>query len=144
MFVVDTNVLVYAADRDSAGHERCRELVESWRSGSGAWYSTWSILYEFVRVTTHRRVMERPWSFAEAWGFVEALAASPGFRVLVATERHADVVRELAREVPDVTGNLVHDFHIAALMREHGLRAIYTRDTDFHKFGFLDPIDPLR
>ncbi len=27
MFVVDTNVLVYAADRDAPGHERCRDLL---------------------------------------------------------------------------------------------------------------------
>jgi len=27
-------------------------------------------------------------------------------------------------------------------MREHGIRRIYTRDTDFHRFPFLEPIDP--
>jgi hypothetical protein len=27
--------------------------------------------------------------------------------------------------------------------REHGIRRIYTRDTDFHRFPFLEPIDPL-
>lgn len=26
---------------------------------------------------------------------------------------------------------------------EHGIRRIYTRDTDFHRFPFLDVIDPL-
>jgi predicted nucleic acid-binding protein len=34
------------------------------------------------------------------------------------------------------------DAHTAILMREHG-RTIYTRDTDFHRFPFLDVIDPL-
>lgn len=28
-------------------------------------------------------------------------------------------------------------------MRKHGVRRIYTRDTDFHRFGFLEPLDPL-
>jgi predicted nucleic acid-binding protein len=28
-------------------------------------------------------------------------------------------------------------------MREHGIRRLYTRDTDFHRFPFLDVIDPL-
>jgi predicted nucleic acid-binding protein len=27
-------------------------------------------------------------------------------------------------------------------MREHGIRRIYTRDTDFYRFPFLEPIDP--
>jgi predicted nucleic acid-binding protein len=42
-----------------------------------------------------------------------------------------------------VAGNLVHDAHTAALMREHGIRRIYTRDTDFHRFPFVEPIDPM-
>jgi hypothetical protein len=29
-------------------------------------------------------------------------------------------------------------------MREHGIRRIYTRDTDFHRFSFVEPIDPVR
>jgi predicted nucleic acid-binding protein len=32
----------------------------------------------------------------------------------------------------------------AILMREHGIRRICTRDTDFHQFAFLEVIDPLR
>ena len=28
-------------------------------------------------------------------------------------------------------------------MREHGSRRIGTRDTDFHRFPFLEPVDPL-
>jgi predicted nucleic acid-binding protein len=27
-------------------------------------------------------------------------------------------------------------------MREHGIKRIYTRDTDFHRFSFLEPVDP--
>jgi predicted nucleic acid-binding protein len=29
-------------------------------------------------------------------------------------------------------------------MREHGIRQICTRDTDFHQFAFLEVIDPVR
>jgi predicted nucleic acid-binding protein len=28
-------------------------------------------------------------------------------------------------------------------MREHGVRRTYTRDTDFHRFPVLEPVDPL-
>lgn len=28
-------------------------------------------------------------------------------------------------------------------MREHGLRRIYTRDADFHRFPFLEVVDPV-
>jgi len=32
VFVVDTNVLIYAADQESPYYSRCRELLESWRT----------------------------------------------------------------------------------------------------------------
>jgi len=37
----------------------------------------------------------------------------------------------------------MHDVHTAVLMREHGIREICTRDTDFHRFPFLKVIDPV-
>lgn len=144
MFVVDTNVFVYAAETSFSEHERCRSFVEKWRRGAGAWYSTWGIFYEFLRVVTHPRVFRRPWSVADAWHFVEAILDSPGFSVLVATSRHRDVIGEVLRDVPDLAGNLVHDGHAAVLMREHGIRTVYTRDTHFHRFPFVEVRDPLR
>lgn len=39
--------------------------------------------------------------------------------------------------------NLVHDSHIVALMRQHGVTIIYTNDSDFHRFAGIDVIDPL-
>jgi predicted nucleic acid-binding protein len=50
----------------------------------------------------------------------------------------------LVSEIPHLRGNILHDVHTAALMREHGIRQIYTRDSDFHRFPFLTVIDPTR
>ena len=144
MLVVDTNILVYAADIDSNFHARCSEWLERQQRRPGAWYTTWPIIYEFLRVTTHPRIKPRPFSVASAWQFVTALFASPGLAVLVATDRHADVADEVFSELPDLTGNILHDAHTAILMREHGIKQICTRDTDFHRFPFLEVIDPLR
>ena len=82
MFVVDTNVLVYAADAGAAEHERCRTLVEQWRRQSGAWYLTWGICYEFLRIVTHQKVFRRPWSIDGAVRFLTILQASPGLGLL--------------------------------------------------------------
>lgn len=143
MFVVDTNVLVFAADEDSPYHRRCLERLNLWRRQAGAWYLTWGIVYEFLRITTHPRVMRKPWDALHAWQFVSALLASPGLDVLVATDRHASVVEQVLAKSPQLSGNLMHDAHTAILMQEHGVRQIYTRDTDFHRFPFLEPLDPL-
>lgn len=144
MFVVDTNVLVYAANVGASAHRQCRALMEEWRGQESAWYVTWSILYEFLRVSTHPRVLRHPWTADQAWQFVEALLASPGLGVLIASERHAAVVHQTIQETPHLAGNLLHDLHTAVLMREHGIGRIYTRDTDFHRFPFLEVRDPLQ
>lgn len=144
MLVVDTNVLIYAADQDSPFHSKCREWLDGQRVRADAWYTTWPILYEFLRVTSHPRVMRRPWNLAAAWGFVAALLASPGLGVLAPTQRHPEIAAEVVGELPDLMGNVLHDTHTAILMREHGIRRVCTRDTDFHRFPFLEVVDPLR
>jgi uncharacterized protein len=143
VFVVDTNVLVYAADERAPEHARCRALVEAWRRQSGAWYLTWGIGYEFLRVVTHPRVLRTPWTMDAGARFLNALLESPGLGVLTPTERHALVLADVVAEVPGLAGNIVHDTHTAVLMREHGIRRICSRDTDFHRFPFLEPIDPM-
>ena len=40
-------------------------------------------------------------------------------------------------------GNLVPDAHLAALLKQHGVRTLFTRDADFRKFRFLDVRDPF-
>jgi uncharacterized protein len=144
VLAVDTNVLIYAADADSQFHAPCRDWLERQRVRPDAWYTTWGIVYEFLRVTTHPRVMRRPWSVLAAWEFVSALLASPGLALLVPTQRHADVAGKVISELPHPAGNLLHDADTAILMREHGIARICTRDTDFNQFPFLEVIDPLR
>lgn len=143
MFVVDTNVLVYAADTSAPEHDRCRALLEQWREGSAAWFLSWGICYEFLRVVTHPRVLRRPWSATAARGFLEAIWESPGLSFLVPTDRHRTILREIIRESPTLAGNLWHDVETASLMREHGIRRICTRDTDFHRFDFVEVTDPM-
>jgi hypothetical protein len=50
----------------------------------------------------------------EAVEFVRVLHIMPGHRVLQQSERHMEILRELTAGYPLVSGNLVHDFHVAA------------------------------
>ena len=144
MFVVDTNILVYAAHRGASEHDACRKRIDSWRADPIPWAVTWPIVYEFLRVVTHPRVFQNPLSIESGWSFVSALVASPSLQILVEGPRHRDLANLTFDEIPDLRGNLVHDAHTAILMREHGYRTIYTRDTDFYRFPFLEVVDPLR
>ena len=64
--------------------------------------------------------------------------------MLLPTARHMTLLREVIAEVPHLRGNILHDAHTAVLMREHGIKQIYTRDSDFHRFPFITVIDPTR
>ena len=118
-------------------------MLNEWRTGAELWCATWSIFYEFLRVTTHRAVFSRPLGFQQAWSFIAALLLSTSFRLLVETDRHAEILNQLAAEYPRLGGNRMHDLHIAALMREHGVTEIRTADTHFHQFKFLRVVNPL-
>ncbi len=142
MLVVDTNILIHAVEDTSSFHGRCREWLNAQQHGDSPWYITWPIVYEFLRVSTHRRVLKQPYSVAAAWSFVDALMSSQGLRVLAPTGRHSSVAEQVFSELPDLRGNIMHDTATAIVMREHGIRRIVTRDTDFHRFGFLEVWDP--
>jgi hypothetical protein len=143
VFVVDTNLLLHVANQDFPEREFMQALLAEWIASEERWFTTWSVVYEFTRVVTHPRIFPHPLTFTQAWSFIDSLRAFPSFGILVETDRHAEVVRDLTREYPHVAGNVLHDLHIAALMREHGITEIRTADTDFHQFKFLRVVNPL-
>ena len=142
--VFDTNVLIDAANTGSEFHDACGRALGEARLDPSPAYLTWSVCYEFLRVTTHPRVLTPPWSIARASAFLEAVLATPSFGLLVATPRHLTVLADTVAMYPQLAGNVVHDLHTAVLMREHGISRICTRDADFRRFPFLTVIDPLR
>jgi len=143
MFVVDTNILVYAADVNAPGHRTCNRFVQSCIHRIEPWYLTWSILYEYISVTTNRRVLVHPVALAAAYRNVRALLASPSVTILQETSGHSDALGEVVAESPSVTGAAIFDCRIVAVMREHGVQTIYTRDAGFRRFPDLEVIDPL-
>lgn len=90
---------VNAADRDSPEHARCRGLLEGWRSQTTPWYVSWGIVYELLRITTHRNVFRKPFSLTDVWQFLYAVLASASLHVLVETDSHRHVASEVFAEV---------------------------------------------
>ena len=142
MLVFDTNILLYAANEQSEFHDVCRRRLNEARNDVSPSFVTWSICYEFMRACTHPRFPANPWRLDRAWDFVEGLLDSPSFSILLPTERHQSVLAQTIRETPDIQGNRVHDMHIVALMREHGISRICTKDAGFRRFPFLSVTDP--
>jgi uncharacterized protein len=143
---VDTNVVVYASDEFAPEHAVCRRLLlgvpVSPDMPAEPLCIPWSVIYEFLRVVTHLRALRRPWSIPEAWAFVTVLLRSPHITVVGPGPGHAAAAERML-SAPGVRGNLVHDAHIAAVLAEHGVHRIYTRDQDFRRFPGLEVVDPL-
>jgi toxin-antitoxin system PIN domain toxin len=142
VFVVDTNILIYAANRWSPFHLKCHAAITGWLAQPEAWHLTWGICYEFLSAVTQRRTFEPPWSAEGAWSFLARIFEARSLEMLVPTDRHAAVLAAMIEDMPHVAGNLLHDVETVTLMREHGVRTIYTRDMDFHRFAGIEVIDP--
>jgi toxin-antitoxin system PIN domain toxin len=143
-FLVDTNILLHAANAASPSHGAARGFLEEHLRLRTSWCITWPILYEFLRVSTHVRVFPKPLTALQALEFAGALIAQEEVVILVPTSRHFAVLQTVVNELGYPAGNLFHDIHTAVLIREHGIPAIVTADTDFLQFGFLKVSNPLR
>jgi uncharacterized protein len=143
-FLIDANIFLHAANTGSPDHDRARTFLEKHLQLRTAWCTTWPILYEFLRVATHARVFPKPLRAPEALTFVGSLAGVEEAAILTPTERHFSALETVVAELGRPAGNLFHDIHTAALMREHGVREIITADTDFLQFRFLEVTNPLR
>jgi toxin-antitoxin system PIN domain toxin len=96
----------------------------------------------YLRIATHPRVFARPLTPEEALSNVTGLLQLPRVRPLGEADGFLDVYREVAGRLP-ARGNVVPDVHLAAVLRQHGVRRLYTSDVDFRRFDFLDVRDPF-
>ena len=105
-------------------------------------YVAWVTAMAYLRIATHPTIFASPLSPEEAMANLERLLALPHVRVLSEEDGFWTVYQQVTRGLT-VRGNLVPDAHLAALLRQHGIARLYTNDTDFLKFPFLDVKNPF-
>ena len=142
MRAVDTNVLVYAEIISSAHHDRALGLLTELAGDPRPWAVPWPCIYEFLRVVTHPRVFHPPVPMERALSDLGQILESPSLRLLSETPRHAEIMGRVLVG-GNVSGNLTHDAHIAALCLEHGVSELLTGDRDFRRFPELSVVDPF-
>lgn len=141
-FSCDANVLLYASDGASPVNSAARRFLDGAAAGGDLLCLAWPTVMAYLRISTHPRIFSAPLTPATALANIEAFAALPHVRFLAEEEGFLDVYREVTGAFP-VRGNLVSDAHVAALLKQHGVRTLYTRDADFRKFAFLDLRNPF-
>jgi toxin-antitoxin system PIN domain toxin len=138
---VDTNILLYAANDDDEAHLPARELLERLAEGPDLLYLFWPTIIAFLRIATNAAVFPDPASPEQALAAIGALVDRPNVRTPSEQDGFWDLYRSTAD--PQTRGNHVPDAHLATLMRQHGVKVIYTRDKDFRRYDGIDPRDPF-
>ncbi len=136
MIAVDTNVLVYAHREELPQHGQARTRLTELAEGDALWGIPVFCLGEFVRVVTHPRLFDPPYTVDEACRALDRLLASPTLRVLFPGQRFWPLLAEAVCEA-DAVGNLVFDAQLVALCRETGVSTLLTEDRDFDRFASL-------
>lgn len=142
MQAIDTNILVFAEIRSSPHHTLARKILTELAEGAVPWAIPWPCVYEFLRIVTHPRVYHPPVPVKVALQDLRRILDSPMLILLHETANHPEVMMSVIQEA-GVSGNLVHDAHIAALCIEHGISQFVTGDRDFSRFASLSVKNPF-
>ncbi|MCV7400379.1 type II toxin-antitoxin system VapC family toxin [Mycobacterium fragae] len=138
----DVNVLVYATHRASPFHDKAKALVERFLAGPGLVYLLWPVAMGYLRIVTHPALLDAPLSPNVAADNIEQFIAPPHVRLVGESDGFWSVYRRVS-DVVKPRGNLVSDAHVVALMHQHGIATIWSRDRDFRKFEGFTVRDPF-
>jgi uncharacterized protein len=138
---IDTNILLYASNSRSESFATAYALVERVARGPELLYVFWPVAMGFLRLSTNPAVTDEPLSPSEAISSLSDLIERPHVRTPGESPGFLSIYRELVSA--GTRGKDVTDSHIAALMRQHGVGTIYTRDRDFRRFDGIKVEDPF-
>lgn len=138
---LDVNILIYASNTADQAHSAARELIERFARGPDLLYLFWPTLMGYLRISTHPGILPRPLTPAVALDNVSDLLRLPHVRSPGESEGFWELYQETAGLHP--RGDDIPDAHLATLMRQHGVRVIYTRDRGFRRFDGIEAHDPF-
>ena len=141
--LIDCNILLYAANTDSPEHTRAIEFLSTSLASSDAWYLTEGIVYEFLRLSTHAGVFERPLNWDQGLRFARTLYNRDNVSVLTAGADHWVTLAAMLPQLRYAVGSQFADIRSYVLMREHGIRTIYTANVAFHQLDDIQVVNPL-
>ncbi len=138
---LDANILIYASNARDPTHVRARALVEELGGGPRLVYIFWPTVLAYLRIVTHPSILPKPLPPAAAQASIEQLMSRPHVRTPGELDGFWPLLRDTAG--PTARGNELPDTHLVALMRQHGVETIYTRDRDFRRYEGITVRDPF-
>ncbi len=141
MIIPDINLLVYAYNELAPHHPQAKKWWENLLSEETLVGIPWSVAFGFIRLMTHRQVLEKPLSVEACCDIVEEWLERPNVQPLEPGPRHFSIFRKLLSGI-GTGGDLVTDAQIAALAVEHS-GELHSNDFDFSRFPGLRWTNPL-
>jgi uncharacterized protein len=135
MILLDTNVWVYAVNRQASQHRMAVAVLNDAFSAPGQAGLAWISAVGFLRLTTMRGVMSPPLQIGEALEILRTWRGHAGLRIVEPGPRHGELL-ERTLLAAGRGGNLVNDAHLAALALEHQATLV-SFDRDFERFPGL-------
>ena len=140
-YAIDLNLLLLASNSDAAEHSAARSFLEQSAGRPEILCLAWPTVMGYLRIASHPSIFSRPLTPREAMANIRSLLSLPQARTLAEEDGFFDVYEKVSGGA--IRGNLVPDAHLAAILLQHGVTTLYTRDSDFRRFDFLDLRDPL-
>ncbi|MBI4871435.1 MAG: hypothetical protein HY814_07700 [Candidatus Riflebacteria bacterium] len=141
--MVDTNILAQAVSRASTSQQTADRFLTRLIDGQKTWHLTWPILYDFVRTVSDPNVFYEPLRPDEIRKFLDRLLACSSLRILLETEKHAQVFLDLLKKNPDLPPDEFKRLHTVAVMTEHGVTELAVGAGDYSRFPQLVVRRPL-
>ena len=142
MILPDINLLIHAHNAGSPHHDQARDWWDRVLAGSEGVGLAWVAILGFIRISTHRGILENPMMPDEATSRIEEWLSLPHIHIPVPAEGHFRRLRETLGQL-GTAGNLTTDAHLATLAMERGY-TLYSTDSDFMRFPGLKWVNPLR
>lgn len=140
--LLDTNVLVYAADEKSPFHQAASILRERGLKGEISLCVTPQVLTEFFAIVTDRRRVAQARVQDDAVQEVEKYVRAKNVSKIYSHPQTFDKSLELLKHYA-VKGQAVFDLQLVATMLSNGVRRIYTYNAaDFSQFREIEVISP--
>ncbi len=141
--LLDSNILVYAWNRQAPQHEAARELREQAFRGLLPACLCPQVLREFYAVVTHPRRVANPLPPLLAAGEIRKYLAGP-VALLCPGPRDVRILADLVARY-NVIGQEVHDAALVATMLANRVTRIYTANTrDFIMFEGIEAVNPFQ
>ena len=138
----DTNVLLYAINRDCAEHEPCRALIAKALDTPNEWVVADQLWFELYRLLRHPNVLQRPLDAATAATTVAWYRDKSGWQQCAWSPAQMPKLQAQWSN-PEFPARRTFDAVLAVTLRSNGVTRFYTRNASaFAGAGFAEVIEP--